>query len=295
MSTNRHMSEIKRIGTSRLGVIVALVMLLLVILILTHSRSQSRNIVSPIEILLGAPEGLSGDVAVFSQGDVTVYMPPGATELDGIISIAAAEPSLSLLVDDSGWIPIKVVNLEFRSMEGVPVVGVTFSRPLEICFTLADELWQVLTQNPEAYRIQYFADQKHPSHWESLPQVTYPDRSQLCGQTQQLSLFALAFQKEVGIPVTGLITVYSPIATRNRERRESARSDNANVLQVIPTNPPTGDVTLVQPQLANPPAVEPPVQKDKQKDEEQKKEKNEEIKKDEKNKDENKKEKKKKQ
>ena len=265
MSTNRQNLEIERQGIRipRVGMIIAVFLLILAILILLDSWSRSRNLASPIEILLGTPQGSSNDVIVFSQGDITVYMPPGATELEGTISIAAAELNLSLMVNDTGWIPSKVVKVEFRSMEGAPIPGVAFSKPLEICFKLAEDLWQAFSQNPDYFRIQYFDNQSDPTRWAPLPQVTYPERSQLCGQTSRLSVFALAIHADGGIPVTGFTTSMPPAAdlpsNQTHERRERNTSNDAGASQVIPTNPPPTQVPPTNLPATDPPPDQPPV------------------------------------
>lgn len=248
----------------KVGFIIAAFMLILAILIILHSRS--KDAVSPLEILLGTPQGLSSDVKVFSQDGVTVYMPPGATELDGTISIATAQPDLSLVADDTSWIIPKVVKVEFLSLEGAPIRDISFSEPLEICFDFTEEQWQGYSQNPEAYQVRYYAAEKSLPGWETLPLVTHPDRSQVCGQTYRLSLFGLSIQAEAGIPVTGFTTSMPPAAVlpsiQTSERREGNNSNNSGVSQVIPTNPPPTNIPPTQPPAqvvpTNPPPTQPP-------------------------------------
>lgn len=243
-----------------MGVIIAAVLLVLAILMLLHSRSE--NVVSPIEILLGTPQGISSDTKVFSQDGVTVYMPPGATELDGRISIATAQPDLSLVADNSGWIIPKVVKVEFWSLEGAPLRDISFSKPLEICFDLTEEQWQGYSQKPEAYRIQHYAAQQSLPVWKTLPLVTYPERFQLCGQTYKLSLFGLSIQAEAGIPITGFTTSMPPAAAlpsiQTSERRDRNNSGGADTAQVIPTNPPPTQVPAAQGSPEDPPPTQPP-------------------------------------
>ena len=274
MRTNRQISDIRGqvARIPKLGFIIAAFMLGLVILIVIHSGS--KKIISPIEILLGNPQGPSRDAIVVSQDDITIYMPPNATDLDGTIFFAAAEPNLSLIADETEWILAKVVRVEFRRPDGALVPDISFSEPLDICFDFAEDQWQVFTENPDSYRIQYYADQKTPPRWEILPQFTYPDRFQLCGQTHKLSVFGLAIQADAGIPVTGLTTTLAPAAVlppvQVRERRERDSSGNARAPQVIPTNPPPTSIPPTQPPAVtdspptelpatDPPLVQPPV------------------------------------
>ncbi len=58
-----------------------------------------------------------------------------------------------------------------------------------------------------------------PNSWVALPMVARPDQYQLCGQTDHLSIFALAMQPQGGIPITGGTLVptgsMTPTATIN--------------------------------------------------------------------------------
>jgi hypothetical protein len=269
MSANRQSLNTERrwVRLPKLGLIIAAFILSLVILILAHSWTRSKHFVSPIEILLGTPPAaVSRKATEISQGDVTVYMPANATELDGSISISVAQPNLLLAVENTKWIIPEVVSVEFRRPDGVFVPDISFSEPLEVCFNLAEDHWQAFMQDQEAYQVQYYADQKNPSRWESLPQVTHPDQHQLCGQTYKLSMFGLAIQVKVGIPVTGLTAglaqalLIPPAATREHRDRDTSTT---MAPQVIATNPPTNSPAtqppVVQPQPTDPPPAEPPV------------------------------------
>jgi hypothetical protein len=269
MSTNRLFLDIERrlVRIPKVGVIMAVFIVSLVILILSHVWSQSKNLVSPIEILLGAPPTVAPREATeISQGDVTIYVPANATELEGSLSLAVAWPNLLLAAESTKWMIPEVVSVEFRRPDGVFVPDVSFSEPLEVCFTLAEDHWQAFMQDPEAYQVQYYADQQSPSRWQSLPQVTHPDRFQLCGQTNKLSMFGLAIQAKVGIPMTGLTAGFiqalliPPPATREHRDRDTSAT---TAPQIIPTDPPTNvpatQPPVVQPQPTDPPPAEPAV------------------------------------
>ena len=44
------------------------------------------------------------------------------------------------------------------------------------------------------YQVQRYEEDQDPPRWEPLPMVTYPERTELCGETDHLSLFALAIK-----------------------------------------------------------------------------------------------------
>jgi hypothetical protein len=252
VSANRQIldikGQVKRIPA--VGWMIAAALLILSLLILLHSWSQSRSGVSPIEILLGTPSGSPRDVTIVSQDGVTVYMPANATELDGTLSIAVAAPSLLLVADDTEWNVLKVVKVEFRNPDGMSLPNVFFSEPLEICFHLAEEQWQAFSESPDSFRVQHYADRSYPPGWEVLPQVTYPDRFMLCGQAKELSLFRLAVRVPAVLPVTGGIV--APV-----QAREENPSSSTNASQDGPADP----APAIQPQPTVAPAVEPPAER----------------------------------
>ena len=274
MSANRQFLNTERplVRVPKLGLIVAVFILSLILLILAHSWSQSKHFVSPLEILLGTPQVPVRESVEVSQDDVTVYMPANATELEGSLSIAVAQPDLVVVVQNIKWIIPRVVHVEFLRPDGALVPAISFSEPLDVCFTLAEDHWQAFMQNMGAYQVQYYADQQNPPVWKSLPQVTHADRHQVCGQTTKLSMFGLTIRPQVGIPVTGItaglvqLLAVPPIATREHRDRDSSAT---SAPQVISTNPPTQvapkDPPVVQPQVKDPPA-DPPAKDNGKKD-----------------------------
>jgi len=263
MSANRQFLNTERpvVRVPKLGSIVAAFILSLILLILAHSWSQSKHLVSPLEILLGTPQAPAREPVEISRDDVTVYMPASATELEGTLSIAVAQPDLVLVIQNIKWIVPKVVHVEFLRPDGALVPAISFSEPLEVCFTLAEDHWQAFMQDTGAYQVRYYADQQNPPGWQSLPQVTHPDRHQVCGQTGKLSMFGLAIRAQVGMPVTGLtaglaqLLAVPPTATRQHRDRDSSA---ASAPQVVPTDPPATQPPVAQPQPAEPPVKDPP-------------------------------------
>ena len=115
------------------SLIIILAMVVLAGLMMLHQASRSQNLVSPVQILLGTPQGPSGEVLTFIQEPITVYLPPDAAREAGTISIALASPDASLISDNSGWIRWHVVNVEFRDPNGTTLSEISFAEPVEVC------------------------------------------------------------------------------------------------------------------------------------------------------------------
>ena len=236
MSTNRRLVNFDQ-KTRRLNVpvIIGIVMLCLMGAMVLHGWSQTNSFVPAIQVLLGtAPGDAAGQV--ISQGDITLYIPPNATDKQGSFRIAEANPDVTLISNDTEWIRPKVVNVEFWQPNGVPLSNISFSEPVEICFGMSNEQWQAFLAQPEAFQVHHYQNDADPPYWEVLPQTSYAERQQLCGQTFELSAFALAIRVEAQVPVTGptatatdafstLVatrTRVGPTQTRNPERGGAA-------------------------------------------------------------------------
>lgn len=277
MSTNRDLINInnRRARIPKLPVIIAVFMILLMGLMLLHQVSRSENFVNPIEILQGTPLAASNEeLSAVTQDDITVYVPPDATTQAGTISISAAQPDLVVVSDNTEWMLHRVANLEFQSPNGLPVPDISFSQPLDICFSLAEEHWQEFSARPGIYQVRHYIEEANPPYWEVLPQTTYPDQRQVCGQSYQLSAFALAIRVDTEIPVTGPTILSTIVPTRTsipsvptRERRRDGVSSegvlnpvptSAPATQPPPTNPPPTDPPPTDPPPTDPPPTDPP-------------------------------------
>ena len=259
MSANKDLINInyKKSRVLNLPVIVVIFMVFLMGLMLLHQLSRSENLVTPIEILRGTAQIPSRELATISQGDVTIYVPAGATNQEGTISIAATEPDLLMITDNTEWMLHKVANLQFLSPDGEPVPDISFSQPLDVCFRLTEEQWQEFSTQPEIYQVRHYAEDTNSPYWEVLPQTSYPDQLQVCGQAYQLSAFALAIRVDTEVPVTGPTLISTLVPTRTsipsvatHERRRDGVSTQG-VLIPAPTNEPP-----IQPPATNSPPTQ---------------------------------------
>jgi hypothetical protein len=143
-----------------------------------------------------------GQDIVIGVNNATLYVPKGATNLPGTISITTRAPNLFSNAPEKGWVRSPVVNVEYWNGLGTPYPQVSFTIPAQICFKITSELWEGYTQNPDEFQIHYYAEGQNPPRWEALPLTSYPDRLQLCGQTGHLSVFALAIKERAVVPGT---------------------------------------------------------------------------------------------
>lgn len=260
MSTNKDLANInnRRSRVPNLPVIIAVFMALLMGLMLLHQVSRSENFVNPIEILQGTPRAAADKLSMITQDDVTVYVPPDATTQAGTITISAAQPDLMMVTDNTEWMLHKVANLEFQTPNGL-FPDISFSQPLDICFSLTEQQWQEFTVQPGIYQVRHYMEAANPPYWEVLPQTTYPDQRQVCGQSYKLSAFALAIRVDTQVPVTGPTMMSNIVPTRTsipavptRDRRRDGASSEGALLPVPTNAPPT------QPPATNPPPTDPP-------------------------------------
>ncbi|CAG1016297.1 hypothetical protein ANAEL_05546 [Anaerolineales bacterium] len=151
---------------------------------------------------------------VIGVNNATLYVPKGATTVPGIISITPREPNLFSNIAEKGWVRSPVVNVEYWNGQGTPYPQVIFAVPAQICFKITTELWEAYAQHPDEFQVHYYAEEVKPMRWQPLSLTAYPDRLQLCGQTDHLSIFALAIKQKTIIPATGatptLVQPYAP-------------------------------------------------------------------------------------
>ncbi len=174
------------------------------------------GVISMVVYMVLRPKSLQvtvpGKELVIGIDKATLYVPKDAAILDGVISISSLQSNVhSIAGEEAEWFRSQVVEVEYLNRQGLPYQDVTFPKPVLICFMI-NELWQDYTQHPDEYLVQYYAEEQSPPGWVTLPMSANPDRHQLCGQTNHLSIFALAMKpQEDIIPITGSTRI--PTAT----------------------------------------------------------------------------------
>jgi hypothetical protein len=211
---------------------------------------------------------------VVSTDEVILYVPKDAFDLTGSFVILPRQPNLFSYASEPDWARPIVVDIQYRNEEGVHFPGITFSEPVSICFPLTQEQWGDFKQRPNDFQVQYFDNGQYPFRWISLFITIDPDQYELCGQTDHLSLYALAIKPLKLIPVTGATRtptafpsptptiLNSPDELPGRNLGDEPEQPNATAPPpVINTKPPAPAPTEppVEPPT-EPPPTEPPVE-----------------------------------
>jgi len=182
--------------------IVLVVSVVVLVLLIGLQRPDSSTQAGSMEFTIVTQEVTSGEDIVIGVNNATLYLPAGAIDVPGSLAIFPREPNLFTDSNDQKWARPLVVNVEFRDTQGKPVSNITFTQPAEVCFKITKDRWTDYTRHQDEYEVQTYAEEQEPPAWEPLSMVTYPERSQLCGQINHFSLFALATKPETKIPLT---------------------------------------------------------------------------------------------
>jgi hypothetical protein len=261
---------------------LAVIMLPLIILVMLQSpTSRQQEAVAFVQI----PQKQNNEQEIIVSADkATLYVPEDATDLTGNFVISPRKPDLYSFASEAEWSRPIVVDIEYRNAEGVNYPGITFSKPVSICFTLTLEQWEDFSQRPDDFQVQHYDEKQSPSRWVSLPRTKDPDGYELCGQTDHFSIYALAIKPAAVIPVTGptLTPTASPPPTptvfNTQESRRDQNSDDEPATPIPantvtqppqatntsqPVNTPTTQPTTIpptQPPTVVPPTVVPPTE-----------------------------------
>ena len=217
-NTNLPGEETTRVPKLATGLIILLIVSVIVLVVLIGlQRPDSSTQAGEVEFAIATQAFASGEELIIGINNVTLYVPRDALNMAGSIAIFPREPNLFTVSDNPTWIRPLVVNVEFRGGNGTPVPTVTLTKPAEICFKITQERWADYTQHPGEYEVQAYSENKDPPIWEALSLATHPERYQLCGETNHLSLFALATKPETIIPLTG------PTQSSNASQEQSGQ------------------------------------------------------------------------
>jgi hypothetical protein len=188
---------------SMIFIVILTVSVITLVYLIGLKQPYSSTQDGSIEFAQATQEFTPGQDMTISVTNVIVYVPKDATDLMGKFSIIKRESDLISAVDGSKWYRPLVVNVEYLNGSGVPYREVNFINPIQICFKLNREQFRDYNKRPTDFLVQYYAEEQNPPRWENLVIVSNSDKSQLCGLTDHLSLFALAVWSEEVIPVTG--------------------------------------------------------------------------------------------
>lgn len=192
-------SPVPKFALIAMASLVVGVIVLVVLIGLGRPESSTQN--GSIEFYRAAQEIVVGQEIVIGVNNATLYVPKDAINMAGSIFIFPREPNLFTPPGDTTWIRPLVVNVEFRDSAGTPIPHIKFVKPAEICFRITKERWKDYTNHPNEYQVQTYSEEKNPPTWEPLQMVTHPERLQLCGVIDHLTLFALATKPGTLIPL----------------------------------------------------------------------------------------------
>lgn len=251
-----------RPGMPRFAVPAMLVLLLgiIVIIVLVILKQAYVNAwANSIQYAQATQEITFDQDIVIGTGDAILYLPKNTIRVAGTISILPLAPNSFPASGGVLWSRPQIVSVEYKNQLGTPVPHITFSNLAQICFTLTQEQWQDFDGHPDNYQVQYYDQQQDPPQWVALPAVTHPERFQLCGQTDHLSVFALAVRVvpptptidatstlvEVTLTATGTGTPFH--TPKPRDNNEPANTQTKVPPTATSVPPPT-----------NPPPTNPP-------------------------------------
>lgn len=197
--------EKPRVPMFAIAIIAVLIVGIIALFVLIGLQKPDSSIQDgSVEFAIATQEfDLSEDI-VIGINNVTLHMPRDAIAEAGRISITSRPPDLFSTSGDIKWMRPLVVNIEFHNIGGILISNLILTKPAEICFKVTQEEWANYTLHQNEYEVQTYAEELDLPRWEPLPIKAYPERNELCGETNHLSLFALAIEKpEPLIPGTG--------------------------------------------------------------------------------------------
>jgi hypothetical protein len=177
---------------ARLGIISLIVVTITFVLMLASRHNVSTIQPAPVKAKQVTEDIVPDKDITLGNELVTIFIPKGATDLSGNLSIIPLEANLFPEAGAAGWTHPAVVKIQFKDGNGVLAPTVNFSQPVLVCFKLNQAQMQDYEARVTAYQIQYYADSLRVPRWVPLPLYAYPDRLQLCGATNHFSIFALS-------------------------------------------------------------------------------------------------------
>ena len=203
--------EDTRVPKLAISLILLLIVSVIALVILIGSqRPDSSTRAASFEYAIATEQVVSGEDIIIGVDYATLYVPSGAVTVAGTITIFSRESDLFPLSGEPGWSRPMAVNIEYRNEQGALYPFVSFAKPAQICFQVTRQRWNDYLSRSDEFQVQYYDERQEPPRWVSLPFSANSDHSQLCGQTDHLSLFALAIKMDAVIPVTGLTPTPTP-------------------------------------------------------------------------------------
>lgn len=185
---------VERADTPKFAIyaIIALIAGIISLVFLLKARSRAVSLPPPVHYAPATQVFTPGQELTLSANRVVIYVPSDATHLQGTFSVVQRDPATMTEANTSNWVRPQIVNVEYLDGNGIPYPQVIFLHPIEVCFNLEPKQWRAYQQHPEQFMVQYYAEDQTPPFWQTLSMSTHAERSQLCGISPHLSIFALA-------------------------------------------------------------------------------------------------------
>jgi hypothetical protein len=139
-----------------------------------------------------------GENAIISVDGVSVLVPKESIDNPGNVTISIRDLSTNPIIEDYGWSFDKVANIEYFEFGTTYNPEKTYTPNLIVCFELTEDQWVNYTSDSTSYYIRRF--HSTTQSWESLEPVSHDVQKVICGETENLSLFALAHKSPEETP-----------------------------------------------------------------------------------------------
>jgi hypothetical protein len=145
------------------------------------------------------------DLYLISGGkDISVLVPGCAINQKGKIVVTPLGKYLTDQVKtEAVWSRPKTVDVSFYSNSNELIEDLPISCSIRVCFVLTTEEWDLYVKQPSNFDIQFLNDTNpNATEWISLQTVTLNVSHELCGDYNELGLYALATKIPL-IPLSG--------------------------------------------------------------------------------------------
>jgi hypothetical protein len=187
---------------------------------------------------------LTGETIPLIPGDVLVYVPGNAVTTAGKMAITTHNPTILADGSDPDWVRLQVVNIEIKDDQGRLSRTENLSTPIEICFSVGDNVWRDYKNRPDDYQVQYYSETPNGLQWRVVPKKDYIERQQICGLTDHLSFFALAVKAQPSVAPVQPEAKEAETATPTLDVTETPGGAPTETIQPTPTLTPTQQLPI---------------------------------------------------
>lgn len=126
-----------------------------------------------------------------SDGDVAVYIPSTAHVGQAAFTLRSRHPAFVPNKTDAEFDRLLAVDLILSRTSGEPIESASFLEPILLCFRLTEPQQAGMSQDPDMFGIQHYAESSGVGQWINLDPAPGWENGQICSLIDHLSLFAL--------------------------------------------------------------------------------------------------------